>query len=77
MFDEVYKLIEKSYLEHKATLDSDHSRDFLDVFIKQMNEAEKVVSDSRSPINSLPLNIALMLASLRYRPDPDTADWIH
>ena len=43
MFNEVYKLIEKSYLEHKATLDSDHLRDFQDVFIKQMNEAEKVI----------------------------------
>ncbi len=42
MFDDVYEIIEKSFVEHKETLDVDNPRDFMDVFIKQMQTAEEV-----------------------------------
>jgi len=45
MFDDVYEIIEKSFVEHKETFDADNPRDFMDVFIKQMQTAEEVKID--------------------------------
>ena len=42
MFDDVYKIIETSFTEHKKTFQNDQMRDFMDVFIKQINTAEQV-----------------------------------
>ncbi len=42
MFDDVYEIIEKSFVEHKDTFQDDNLRDFMDVFIKQMKSAEEV-----------------------------------
>jgi hypothetical protein len=42
MFDDVYKIIGKSYDEHKETFEADSPRDFMDVFIQQINNAQKV-----------------------------------
>ena len=42
MFGDVYKIIEKSFNEHKKTFQNDQMRDFMDVFIKQMHTAEQV-----------------------------------
>ena len=42
MFEQVYKLIEDVYVEHKQSLDAENPRDFIDVFIKQINASEQV-----------------------------------
>ncbi len=42
MFDDVYEIIERSFVEHKETFQDDNLRDFMDVFIKQMKSAEEV-----------------------------------
>ena len=42
MFEEVYKLIEKVYSDHKETFDPNQMRDLIDVFIKQIEAAENV-----------------------------------
>ena len=46
MFEDVYKIIGKSYDEHKETVDADEPRDFMDVFIQQINNSEKVTFTS-------------------------------
>ena len=42
VFEDVYKLIKKSFDEHKETFQADQLRDYMDVYIKEMNSAEKV-----------------------------------
>ena len=42
MFEDVYKIIDKSFVEHQETFDADNLRDFMDVFIMQMNIAKEV-----------------------------------
>jgi hypothetical protein len=42
MVNDVNKIIGDVYEEHKRTLDPDHPRDFMDVFIQEINMAEKV-----------------------------------
>ncbi len=44
MFDDVYKIIDESFVEHVKTFEADNLRDFMDVFIKQMNISKKVSS---------------------------------
>ena len=43
MFDDVYEIIETNFVEHQKTFQYDSLRDFMDVFIKQMNTAKMVI----------------------------------
>ncbi len=44
VFEDVYKLIKASFDEHKESFQEDQLRDYMDVYIKEMNSAEKVIS---------------------------------
>jgi hypothetical protein len=50
MFNDVYDLIETALREHKETYQSDQMRDYMDVFIKQMDK-DKEVLRLKVPVN--------------------------
>ncbi len=43
VFEDVYKLIKASFDEHKESFQEDQLRDYMDVYIKEMNSADKVI----------------------------------